>query len=151
MMPRAHHLFVGLIACFAIAASFANVGSEAAKLLMQAEKNVAGKQTGLLARLFKSAPAELTLVERYGEKVRNKVGKDSLKCVGNRLRESHNQASQKKLSAAEKESQAKDQCFGGFLKCMDISYKNIKDPNAKMFNRCIAEINTKFEKYSGKK
>lgn len=150
-MPRAHHLFVGLVTCVAMATPFANVSSEAAKLLLNAEKNLATKEAGLIARLLKPASAELSLVERYGEKVRNKVGKDSLKCVGNRLRESKNQPSQNKLTAAEKEKQAQAQCFGGFLKCMDISYKNIKDPTAKMFDRCIAEVNTKFEKYANKK
>jgi hypothetical protein len=150
-MPRVHDLFIGFIACFAMASPFANVTSEAAKLLLNAEKNLATKEAGLITKLLKPASAELSLVERYGEKVRNKVGKDSLKCVGNRLRESQIQPSQKKLSAIEKEKQAQDQCFGGFLKCMDISYKNIKDPTAKMFDRCIAEVNTKFEKYANKK
>lgn len=151
IMPRALRYFVGLLACWIMTASWASLGSEAAKLVLKAEEKMAPKQAALLGRLFKPASAELSLVERYGEKVKNKVAKDSLKCVANRLRQGQNSSAQKKLSAEEKEMQAKDQCYGGFLQCMDISYKNIKTPSHKMFDRCISEVNTKFEKYAQKK
>jgi hypothetical protein len=146
-MARALNYFVGSIACFGMAISHASLTSEAVKALLNAEKNVAAKETGLIAKLLRPTSSELSLIERYGEKVRNKVRKDSLKCVGNRIRDGQTVPSQKKMSRSEKEEHAKDQCFSGFMKCMDISYKNIQVPNAKMLDRCIGEINTKFEKY----
>ena len=122
------------------------------KILAQ-EGKAFGESTGVIddfSKWFKrligvpvDTKLENELARRFGDYAKKKVRNETKECAMKIYKANQNNQN-KNIKTQE---QARDSCAGGVLNCLNINYRNVKNPTNQMFDRCIKEINTNISRY----
>jgi hypothetical protein len=128
------------------------VVKEEGKILANGEK-IIDESTGALDdfgkwlnRLFGiqvDTKLENELAQRFGDYAKKKVRNETKECAIKIYKANQNNPNKNKKT----EEDARDLCAGGVLNCLNVNYRNVKNPTNQMFDRCIKEINTNIHRY----
>jgi len=88
---------------------------------------------------------ENELAKRFGDYAKKKVRNETKECAIKIYKANQNNPNKSKNKKTEEE--ARNSCAGGVLNCLNVNYRNVKNPTNQMFDRCIKEINTNIYRY----
>jgi hypothetical protein len=88
---------------------------------------------------------ENELARRFGDYAKKKVRNETKECAMQIYKANQNNPNKSKNNKTEEN--ARNSCAGGVLNCLNVNYRNVKNPTNQMFDRCIKEINTNIYRY----